>query len=1009
VSPTARPAAGLALLAVAWLIVAPRGAAAHWVAGEMAGPGPHPRVALVPADLPVIHGRLDREPYLSLLGQLVWLAEQEWPLDDHDVDVERGKASTARAAAWLFALDRTLDEDGRAVPFPDEGTRAEMGDKAARYLLSMYTVSRAKGFIEFTDDIHTAQELHLWAETLDLLLGAEPDALGDDRALATQQVADLAADLYADFCISNWIPTRALVNNHRTKTASALGIAAIALNGEAFEAAVDDSRYDPALWLDFGLRNVDFTARDILTDADGGYQEGGAYLAYAGIDLYPFLRAWSVYTGGASYELGWDEPVPPYYELGASGSYLLPDPWTDPELERQLDWLIRAQMPDGSAPPVDDCTPGGRLFLGAFVQPDRPNAGLYRWAWEHAGLAAGGSVDSSPLLLATYDDSVPPVTPTEAGLARHQLLPHGGQVVFRGGWEDDDLYLALQCEHGVAAALSQTRWGRRIDGAAGHEHADAASLLLAAGGETLILDPGYLGWEDHEKVWAADDHNLILVDGLGPSLPYLAVPLFDVGPDGELVLLDYATEGGWTAAGDGMAYLTAADVGRDGLAFARVTSLYGHETPETVLAREVTLLADRFAVLHDRVEVRDGSGHTLTHTLHTNCGGTSGGVYEPAEDGAWCSRDGARLRAVVLSPGGAEQTTREDEHDAGHWLERTHTVLETHREVEAGEVGTFLTVLLPEPRGEVDLPPAEPVSGGDRAVSWSRDGWTCGAWLDGGMAIAWPDPAGLPPADAGAACASEGVVVASLRGLEEDEGALLTLRMEVGEAVEGISAAILAHGTRTDRAELDLPAVAGAEPDGACDWWEDGDGGWRIVAPAPGEVRTAPSARGVVASARLAGVGFGSPAVVPLGEPATVDASESCALDGGAPAYRWTLVRAPELSWVDLPPAEEHGPALTFQPDLPGVYEVEVRVAAGTWVDTASVVLEVEGETGDGDDDDDDSADPGDPDPGTPAPLNRGPEGCACGSTEPGARAGWILLVALMGWGACRQRRPRLR
>ena len=40
-----------------------------------------------------------------------------------------------------------------------------------------------------------------------------------------QAVADLAADFYADFNITNWLYTRSLLNNHRTKSAGALGLA----------------------------------------------------------------------------------------------------------------------------------------------------------------------------------------------------------------------------------------------------------------------------------------------------------------------------------------------------------------------------------------------------------------------------------------------------------------------------------------------------------------------------------------------------------------------------------------------------------------------------------------------------------------------------------------------------------------------------------------------------------------------------------------------------------------
>ena len=996
----ARLAWMLSCLAATTPVAAAQG---EWLAGEMEDTGEHPRVAYLPSELPTIRERLDREPYLGLLAQLVWLAGQEWDPDDHDVDTERGKANTARAAAWLFAVDRTLDEWGDAVPFPDDQARDEVGEKAAGYLLSMYTVSRAKGFIEYTDDIHTAQELHLWAETLDLLLGADRDVLGDERARAVQQVADLAADLYADFCISNWIPTRTLVNNHRTKTASALGIAAIALNGEPIEPGVDDGRYDPALWIDFGLRNVDFTIRDILTDADGGDQEGGAYLAYSGIDHYPFLRAWHAYTGAASYEMSWDEPVPPYYVVGAEEPYTLPDMWSDPALDRQLTWIVRTRMPDGTIPPTDDCSPGSRLFLGAFVQPWREHAGLYRWAWEDAGFAAGGSVDTAPLLIASYDDSVPAVDPESAGLATHQWLPAAGQALFRSGWGDGATYVLLQAEHGKAAAISRTRWGEAIDGAAGHEHADATSFLLAAGEETLVLDPGYLGWDDHERIWAASDHNLILVDGLGPALPYLSVPPLGVGPDGELVLTDTSVEGGWTAAGDGLAYLTVGEVDTPGVAFAQVSASYGIDAPPTRLRRHVTFLDDRFLVLHDRVAVRDDRPHVLTHTLHMNCGGTSGGVFEPLEDGALCTRDGARLRLAVLSPAGGDQTTREDEHDVGYGAERTHTVLETHAHVHPGAVGAFLGLLLVESADGEGFEEVTVRRTGDGALAWEHGEQSCAAWIGEVPPGTLPQGSRLPSADSGALCVDGEAEVGVLEGLGDDPAALVTVRLEGGAAPLAWRAVLHAQGPDRDRILLTMPAPPAGEPDGACGWEETGDGQWRIEAPAPGLVTTTGAARDTVAAVRLSGVGAGSPAVIPRGQPAVSDASLSCSRSGGELHYRWTLLDAPEMSWADLPPAEQHGPILSFTPDLPGSYRLQVQVTSAEGLDTAELVFEVEGEPPAGEDS---VYDEGEEDWAIDRPLNRNPGGCTCGV---GSRVTLPWTAPALGWVAALAWRRRAR
>ncbi len=321
------------VLALAWgaLSVPHRAAAETWLVGEMDDAGERPRTLFGADDIPGLQDRVEREPYLGQLTRLAAMAEWELDPEDHGIDAEQAKANAARAAAFLVLLDRTV-EDG-AVVAPDDTQREALAERATAYLLAMYTVSRAKGLVDFTEDIHTAQELHLWADTLDWLIAADVLA-GDERAQAAQNVADLAADFYADFEISNWVATRALVNNHRSKSAAALGLAAIALNGEDFDPSVVDGRYDPALWVDFAVRYTDFVLRDVLLDRDGGIQEGGGYVVYSGIDHVPFLWAWHRYTAAAPYTVEWDEALPPYYVTGATEPYTEPDLWTDPRLER---------------------------------------------------------------------------------------------------------------------------------------------------------------------------------------------------------------------------------------------------------------------------------------------------------------------------------------------------------------------------------------------------------------------------------------------------------------------------------------------------------------------------------------------------------------------------------------------------------------------------------------------------------------------------------------------------
>ena len=121
------------------------------------------------------------------------------------------------------------------------------------------------------------------------------------------------------------------------------------------------------------------------------------------------------------------------------------------------------------------------------------------------------------------------------------------------------------------------------------------------------------------------------------------------------------------------------------------------DVPRTDVERRATFLAGRFLVLHDCLVTADGATHRYTDHIHTHCGGTGGGLYEPTADGALCTRPGARLSAIVLSPSPAERGAREAIDDEGGWAERTHDVLETSVTLVGGGPAQFLSVLIPEP------------------------------------------------------------------------------------------------------------------------------------------------------------------------------------------------------------------------------------------------------------------------------------------------------------------------
>jgi len=915
----------------------------HWLAEGMTAPGEHPRSVIRPGDVETVQERITREPYGRFFRVLHDWAGREYELnDDHDYPTEQKRANAARAAAYLFYLNRTLSQDSAPVAFESEVDRVAYGQRAKQYLLHMKTDSRAKGVFDSIKDIHTAQELHLWAETLELLLGADVDVLGDDTALAIQNVADLAADFYADYNISNWWILRAEVANHRSKSAAALGIAAIVLNGVDFEAKNDDGRYDPALWIDFALRYSDLTLRDTLLDYDGGFQEGPTYIRYSGIDHDAFMYSWHRYTGGASYDLHWDETIAPYYVLHASETYRLPDLWTDEWHQRQLLATILDSRPDGTMPPLDDSTPGSSYHYGILVNQSFELAPLFRWAWERVDYAAGGSVLTEPLLLVTYDDSIAAQSPEDMGMSPSVALPHAGRVVFRSDWSQDAVFGIISCEHGKASAHIQTRWGDYFDGAAGHEHPDPGSFLLDAYGEPLALDAGYLGWNDHTKVNTPLNHNIILVDGEGPQMPKFTIPDFTLDDEGEMVFLRPEMEGGWAPGADGEAWMVHADVTTPGVHFTEVFTEYSVDAPLTELRRKAVFLADRFLVLFDTMKTNTGDAgaeHTYTFQLHGNGGATSGGDFMILEGGGLWSRENARLRAQVISDSAITFTTSEAIHDAGHWEELTHTALNADISTTESATGRFMAALLPEKLKEDDSFEEFQMQTSGNRITWQDSGVECAAWFDEPTDIAL-NPEITWSVQKGAYCRSAERFAGMFHGVGSAGDLLITAQFEYDAqgTVTNWSARIhRGNGT------VAFPYVPGKSVSGACEI-ADGNEALNIAVTAGMDVMVTDSVEATaVALMDVAGVPAGSPPMVELGETMMFSGSRSCAANTEELSYEWILTDKPELSLAAF--SENHGAKTTLEADLPGVYVVTLNVsAAGLNTGSTTMHIEVVGE-----------------------------------------------------------------
>jgi hypothetical protein len=943
-------------------------------------PDERPRVLYGPGEEDSIRSRLIREPYASIYLRVVQFADRSYDLADHETSPEQIKANIAQAAAFVYAMNRSASKPGEQVviePFESPADRKAYGDRAVELLNNMVASCRIVDYESTQQDIHCAQELTLYSTAYDILAGS--DYPFENSQAIEDRLATYAADFFYKWTDAYWISINRSANqNHGSKTAAAIGLAAIVLNGydRTFSDELDDFR-DPRAWIDFGLRLSDILFLDALISVDGAYCEGPVYYGYAAINLLVFFWAWHRYTRGADWEVDGD---------------IFYDPWTNPRLARTQDWLLSILMPDGTFPPFDDCTPGGSHYWGVFSL--LPNGATYRWAWEYGvkPYHTSGSVDQSILTLVAFDDSILPVAPS---IGPSLFSPQAGHAIFRSGWEADSTYLIMMAESGIAAGYAFRFDGEPLEGSAGHEHSDPGATHMMAHAEVLLLDSGYLGWQNHDKVRWPQNHNLLLVDGKGPQITQLSIPPFTI-VDGGIVIEDMSREGGYVPGEDCQASLSQG-FATDFFEHARMQTQYFLKVPTTDWTRRMSFVDKQYFIQADTVTVEDGQVHQLEILHHLNGGGTSGGQFEQTEQGALVVRPGASLIVqVALAGGDLSFSVTEDIHDAWHWREETHSVL--HAETEGSQVA-FITVYYPQATAET-APTIDVVSesGNLAALKITRSGRvelaavaTPGAGrltadvlsFEGSFALAGSN--GVDPADV--LTIADGISVSSGgRSIQLEQPGTITARWEP-DRLSGYYAGPPNRVTLSD--------VSGYSSGSGFCAFEQKDGGLvlDIVASGPYEVYFAgPQANHVpVASMDMPATGETNLEYI-------VDASSSCDLEGDPLSYSWTVKDKPVRSQVEF--EDPTAKTTSLIPDWPGHYRIALTVSDGqaTSRETSALIWVELGEPlVDGGLDGGADAGQQNPDSG----------GCACQTKRPdlGFGLGWLVLITFMAVGRLRTTR----
>lgn len=871
-------------------------AAPPFAPGALANP--YPRLCLAPSQVALVQDRLAREPYATLYAQVLSRARATAPTAA-DLGSDQRRATIAKAAAFVFAL-------GAAVT--PEAERIALAKKAESLLSGLDPESHINGLFDFSADLVDAERLHPWAMAYDLLRAGSHTFTSE--AAVRERLADLASNLYDDFALRYQMVFASFSDNHTIKVASAVGMTAMALDG--YEPASGDPRAAlkrPAVWMAWSLDRVETLLTEAMTTDEGGYTEGPIYYQYSSAQHLAFLRAWHLYGAGAT--------------LPVSADHAVGDLWTAASFRAQQLWMLAVRMPDGSLPAFNDATPGGFYDFGMLS--DHPQAAALHWAWRtgSGGPAAGSLAEET---LCAYDDAISPIEPQGSP---SRFLPEAGQAALRTGWGPDDVYLLLQAEHGKTYGFARRRDGRPLDGTAGHNHADPLSFILAAFGETLALDAGYLGWENHAKVSGPSHHNLLLVDGKGPKEPYLSIPVLKV-VDGKLVNADPDHDGGWVAGGDGEAFLESGwDLGP--LVVARATSSYNVLVSEPIdVARSVALLSGRAVALFDDASGKDAA-HDFTWRLHGNAGGTSGGAFESVDGrGAVWRRPNATMAAAVASPDGPLLFAHAlDVHDAGGWVEKQHEVLSATVHGTSARLSTLLVLTR---AGEADATFEALTSGAGQLARFADGAITLSAR---GPALVFPQGSAQADALALTAAAGESWRALSARGLtrltlggldvlestaETTQLALSQDETRVRGFVKNVSPLTLRLARRA--ASVMGACVLEAEASGAVT-------STRVVIPAGArefEVVLGDQRQNSTPVAQLV-----APAEGAAGAPVELDATGSCDADATGLTFTWKITHGQEGGSL----AESGAKVRLSGP--PGDYRIAVTVSDGELVDRAEV------------------------------------------------------------------------
>jgi len=541
---------------------------------------------------------------------------------------EKQKARIARCAAFRFFID--------GDPF--------YGDKAKEYLLVAKREDAGSISEEYTNIIWDSEIISMICIAYDFLkgnnynFGGEEQQVRDRIQWVTGALYEAVIDDDLGLLHYAWVLGHGEETNYGVKLASAVGMAAIVLNTETS----GSNHQKPSTWIEYAVTKLYRQFGNYLIDQDGGWAEGHHYLGFSAVNFIPYAFSYENFTDGIPQTFGSTTYSPPLQQYN---------------FQQNAEWGIKIRMPDGSRPPIDDCFLNSYYYSAAFASYYEND--VLAWDYIHSDRPYNTWASSSNIdveMICLYDDAYQGTTEPDYTSA---FIPRAGQAVFRNTWENDATYMCLVGEHGVA------RTGGRS-----HEHPDNMSFIIYALGEYLALDSGYISWGQHDKVMNADNHNLILVNGSGPS-----------------------SAGTYTANGTDANIQNYYDTRF--LDYAEVQTNYQNVD----FTRCATFFNNEIFILTDFIT--SSSTKTYEWLLHGNGGGSTGGQFTFLTDdadnsttiGSQYTQNNISLDCYINSINAVNFSSYDDFHDDG-----TYNVPATHTVTKASTSGAntiFSTILIP--------------------------------------------------------------------------------------------------------------------------------------------------------------------------------------------------------------------------------------------------------------------------------------------------------------------------